>query len=147
MYQALPKTYRTKKSNTGRKSLITQNLNYWAKIIKIDGVCALCGSSYKLEAHHIVKRGVYIHNGWFLTTNGIPLCWNCHYKKIHALYFPTVQDTQKQINRWLIDHRGTTYDQLYVQCKQIKIYSDVETLKMIRIGLREQLKKMKKERS
>lgn len=56
----------------------------WAQQIKyLDGDrCAFCGSTKRLEAHHIRKASVYPDISKSLE-NGITLCHTCHYT-VHA---------------------------------------------------------------
>ena len=51
----------------------------YAKLAKErDGCCIHCGSTYSLEAHHIIPRS-FIEVRYDLN-NIITLCFNCHYK-------------------------------------------------------------------
>ena len=53
----------------------------WAKEVKrIDGYrCAVCGSAYKVQAHHIKPRAEYPELS-DCVNNGITLCLPCHWK-------------------------------------------------------------------
>lgn len=95
----------------------TYLLNLWSKIVRseTDGVCALCPSAWDVQAHHIIKRGYFVHVGWFLVDNGIPLC-KVHHSGIHDLYFPRTQDVQSQIVKWL-KKKKVNYDILFEKCK------------------------------
>lgn len=127
-----PKKYRRKKIS---KSYL---LNMWSQIVRseTDNSCALCPSKYRVQAHHIIKRGVYVHQGWFLPENGIPLCFKHHYGGIHDPYFPRVKETQEKINAYL-EKKGINYDVLYVKCKNRKV-----DLELVAIYLKELLKKI-----
>lgn len=61
-------------------------LTYWANRVKArDGYqCAICGSPYRIEAHHIIPRS---HDPerrwWYAMTNGLTVCRDCH-RRIHG---------------------------------------------------------------
>lgn len=52
----------------------------WSKRIKEIGYCSFCGSSYNLEAHHIIPRRN--NSTRYLLKNGICLC-KFHHWQIH----------------------------------------------------------------
>lgn len=113
-----PKKPRPKKSHT--KKLKDKALRLWSKAIKIpyDGKCALCRGLYRVQSHHIVKRGVKVHSGWFLLDNGVPLCHKCHYLGIHSIHYPTTQIYHKKICDWLKRTKDLDYEVLYISCRQ-----------------------------
>lgn len=56
----------------------TASYREWKKaVLKRDGVCQYCGSSYRLEAHHI-KPFADFPEFRFDVDNGIALCRSCH---------------------------------------------------------------------
>lgn len=59
-------------------------LSLWSKFVRFrdGGCCVNCGSTQRVQAHHIVRKVLYPH-GALDTGNGISLCWPCH-KQIHA---------------------------------------------------------------
>ena len=60
-------------------------LAFWSKIIrKRDGKCLKCGSTIKLEAHHIKQKNSYPQLA-FKIWNGGTLCDTCHLK-FHSMY-------------------------------------------------------------
>lgn len=58
-------------------------LRLWSRFIKArdQNSCLSCGSSERIQAHHIIRRTLYPW-GAFETGNGITLCLECH-KEIH----------------------------------------------------------------
>ena len=78
-------------------------LSRWSRDVKAitDGLCALCGSSNRVESHHIVRRGTIPHTGWLMVENGIPLCFRCHYDGIHSMNFKRQKLFKKKIEAWL----------------------------------------------
>lgn len=55
-------------------------LRTWGKVIKNrDKTCVICGSTDKIEAHHIIHRSKYPELS-FLENNGITLCKTHHYE-------------------------------------------------------------------
>jgi len=58
----------------------------WSKFIRArdGGCCVNCGSTQRVQAHHIVRKVLYAQ-GALETGNGISLCWPCH-KQIHAQF-------------------------------------------------------------
>jgi hypothetical protein len=116
---------KTKKKGSSKSYVLA----LWAKYIKKrDGNCQLCGSPYGCESHHIIKKGIYSHTGWYLPENGIYLCHNHHYGGIHDSFFPRVKENQGKINEWL-KRRGTSYNALYLKCKSGRI--DLELSKIV----------------
>ena len=88
-------------------------LKKWSQDVKAttDGLCALCGSSNRVESHHIVRRGTIPHAGWLMVENGIPLCFKCHYDGIHSMSFEVQQLFKGKIQIWLY-RRGLSYKKL-----------------------------------
>lgn len=107
-----------RKSKYSYKSTKKRLTISWSREVKATtgGLCALCGSDYKVQSHHIIKKGISYHSGWFLLINGIPLCWNCHHDGIHSMHFPTQQEYHKKIEAYL-KRKGLTYEKLYNLCK------------------------------
>jgi len=67
-------------TNRGKRLLAN-----WAKLVKIrDKRCLKCGSTIKLEAHHIKQKNKYPKLALKLW-NGATLCNKCH-KKFHKIY-------------------------------------------------------------
>jgi len=55
-------------------------LQEWSrKVIQRDGKCTQCGSTEKLEAHHLIKRVDDWRKAYDIS-NGITLCHKCHTK-------------------------------------------------------------------
>lgn len=88
-HSAMPRIYRGENSSNWqggkdtRKNEVRKNIlyrNWQAKVKKRDGhKCKLCGSSKKLEVHHIVPLRDNIKL-ILKVGNGITLCHNCHKK-------------------------------------------------------------------
>ena len=49
----------------------------WAQEVKQDKCCDLCGSTDKLQAHHLFSKN-NIPELTFIVANGVPLCADCH---------------------------------------------------------------------
>ena len=134
MYQKYPKKYRKSKN----KTIIKYCLGKWADIVKLPGVCELCGSrSLQLHAHHIVKRGWALCQGWFLLKNGLCVCWKCH-QKIHSTNFNIVKEYHEKIVA-ILDRKGINYDLLHIECKSRGV-----DLGLIKIALKAVLKEIEK---
>lgn len=68
----------------------------WARNIKKrDGKCMTCGSTKRLEAHHILAKAIY-PQFYKLMTNGITLCAGCHRTGPNAIHRKNHNDTQKK---------------------------------------------------
>ena len=81
----------------------------WKKIIHLKGYCEICGTSYRLNAHHIIGRVNY-NLRWDLR-NGCLLCVNHHkYGKFAAHENPI------WFLNWLKEHRSEDYE--YLQDKK-----------------------------
>ena len=82
-----PKGYRP--YNTNSKKTYTVSLKRqqsdWSKLVleRDNHKCQKCGSTEKLEAHHIWPQGAY-ENLRYLLRNGITLCRSCHDVAYHA---------------------------------------------------------------
>ena len=133
MYLAFQK----KKRKSGRRTLINQCLVIWAKIVKINGKCDLCGSTYRLEAHHICHRRWFVCLGWFLLDNGICLCWRCHQDGVHSMSFKIQQQYHKKILSFL-EAKSIDYDVLYLRCKTRGV-----DLGLIKLALQKQFADLK----
>jgi len=85
------KTYKSKEQKRKRHSRVGQD--WRAAVSRRDGgVCVLCGSTKKLQAHHLQSWARYPAFRYVLS-NGVTLCEVCH-KAIHAKYgrFATPMD-------------------------------------------------------
>lgn len=79
-YNYLPYYYISKKS----RSRDTGTAKWRNDVIKRDGACIKCGSTHRLEAHHINSYKDYPHFRLDVS-NGATLCHECH-KKFHSKY-------------------------------------------------------------
>lgn len=59
------------------RTLQNKLLANWSKRVRITGVCAICGRTDHLQAHHILPKEYY-RTLKFDLNNGIPLCPTCH---------------------------------------------------------------------
>ncbi len=66
------------KLNLANKNISKRTLNAWSIQIRArDTACLYCGSTSKLQAHHILSKSK--HPDWALfLNNGITLCESCH---------------------------------------------------------------------
>jgi len=95
-----------KKISKQKKRTIEINklLGLWSKIIrKNTPYCVWCGATDRLQAHHIVSRGITKNNkhSWFLIENGMTLCYKCHMFRIKSdvdEYIKTRDDYLKSKN-------------------------------------------------
>lgn len=63
--------------------------------------CQICGSTWRLEIHHIVERG---RGGRGVKENGITLCWKCH---------DNVQHDQKLLDKLFNDRLSECGDNFW----------------------------------
>lgn len=67
-----------------RKQL--RRIEFRKKVFERDGYkCVVCGSTWKLDPHHIMDRNE-MPNGGYVVENGITLCWKHHFfaERYHA---------------------------------------------------------------
>ena len=114
-----PKKKWKKRKYKNKKYLIKKCLTLWSKAVKLDGVCALCGSKQFVESHHIVRKSTRMHIGWFMLENGIPLCYKCHYNGIHSIHFPTTKEYQYRIDKYL-ERKSLSYEKIYNECNGLQ---------------------------
>jgi 5-methylcytosine-specific restriction endonuclease McrA len=100
----------SKKAPTVRK--MKEKLDIaWSKNVRSKGVCERCGSTVRLNAHHIFTRS-YAATRWAVS-NGVCLCWRCHFYFAHHLY--------EEFRDWIIKRIGEKeYDQLKRQALGLK---------------------------
>jgi len=72
-------------------------LRLWSKIVRSVGVCAHCGGTEKLNAHHIIKRRQSVYLSVDLR-NGLCLCAKCHMGWWHY--------DEVRAARWLYERKG-----------------------------------------
>lgn len=65
----------------------TKEARHWKKecIIRDDYTCQICGSSEKLQVHHI-ESARYNPELRYIVSNGVTLCKKCHFTMLHILY-------------------------------------------------------------
>ena len=65
------------KSKPNKRKLDKQILETWSKIVRLVGKCKHCGSTHRLQAHHIASR---THRATrYAIDNGLCLCSACHF--------------------------------------------------------------------
>ncbi|MCK9525868.1 MAG: HNH endonuclease [Limnochordia bacterium] len=70
----------TKSTKTERKKLDTDILKLWSLCVRTkQRQCQICGSDYRLQAHHIIGRAY--KRGRYDLSNGLCICSGCHFKE------------------------------------------------------------------
>jgi 5-methylcytosine-specific restriction endonuclease McrA len=97
-----------------RRDLEKKMLRLWSKLIinKHGSKCSWigCGSTQKIQAHHILPRSVSNRMGWFALDNGMPLCYHCHIIKLkHVTYV----DEYIKIRDSFLKVQGSSWDGLH----------------------------------
>ena len=67
-----------------KKGQITKLDRLWAKLVKKDGYCCICGESFRLNAHHYITRSNR-NIRWYLP-NGFCLCSGHHLLKTQSAH-------------------------------------------------------------
>lgn len=71
------------KKKTKRKKLDEKSLSLWSKIVRLKGMCEICGAiktdtnKLVLQGHHVVSRR-YSAGRWTLE-NSLCICQSCHF--------------------------------------------------------------------
>jgi hypothetical protein len=66
-----------------RRDIFERLNTAWSILVRRrDKKCAWCGTWKRLQAHHVVARGIANNRGHIETANGMALCYACH---IHRL--------------------------------------------------------------
>jgi 5-methylcytosine-specific restriction endonuclease McrA len=88
--------------------------------------CRVCGFDKDLDAHHITNRNE-IPSGGYVSSNGISLCKECHFKaeKVYQEYFKTNIEVPTELIKF-------TEKQLYklISSSKEKAFSDSLKLKI-----------------
>ena len=92
-----------------RRGYLDRALVAWSLIVRRrdKGTCQWCGSTKRVQAHHIVARGIANNTGHCAVDNGMTLYFHCH---IHKLK----QDTEQYVvfrDDWL-KARGLFYAEM-----------------------------------
>ena len=120
-----------KQNSKLNKEIIDKLDHLWSlKVKERDNFkCQLCGSSYNISSHHIIKRGHFITR-WDIL-NGITLCVNCHLD-VHSLNHKLSLETQDKILNWFVQQfddlrtGGNIWDELMSKKHVIKKHTSVE---------------------
>ena len=123
-----------------RRKWIDDTLSYWSLLIRgRDKDCQWChGSvcgSYRLQAHHIVARGISNQSSWFLLDNGMGLGFKCHIERLKQ--YP--DEYIKFRDLWLAK-RGVTYNDMR-RDYQTQGKLPLDELKVLNYYLKNQCKK------
>lgn len=92
-----------------RRNYLDRALVAWSIIVRRRdrGICQWCGSSERVQAHHIVARGIANNAGHCALDNGMTLCYQCHFHKLK-------QDAEQYVvmrDEWL-KARGLNYNEM-----------------------------------
>jgi len=101
-----------RESKLKRKDLDKLLVNWSLEVRRLAGnKCEWCGTTKKLQAHHIVARSLCSHAGQTMLANGMCLCFRCH---IHRLKADV--DGYIQVRDEVLKRRGVSYQELRIKC-------------------------------
>ena len=132
----MPKTWTDKykkKRKPERKRLIEALDKLWSMIIRKAGKCLYCGKTENLQAHHIITRSI-MSLRWELA-NGVCLCPGCH--TLSSKF--SAHKTPIEFIQWFGMER---YNALKFLNNTKKFKASVDTLKLLKIYLESELKKL-----
>lgn len=96
---------------TARRALLLRLNHAWGVCVRRrDGKCVWCGTSKRLNAHHIVARGRGNNQAHCEVENGMTLCFQCH---IHRL--PREPDEYIRMRDAWLAGRGLDYQAMLIR--------------------------------
>lgn len=114
-------------------------LSLWAEVVKLydHNMCAVCGKTEYLNAHHIFSRNN--RSTRYDLDNGVALCPSHHTFNNHM----SAHKAPAEFIEWIKEKRGIEwYDRLRLKAKSVKKYTSDDF-----VEIRHELLKVKKELS